>query len=1015
MTALLRRKSVQILLLVIGGGFIVGSFFTNCGRAMLGAVTYSSASAEGYGLGNQAVNVSASVCPADQVPIGLDNSLNIICGPTQSTGSDQTSCPANTSLYQTKTTGLICVPNTSWDRPGAMCPVGQYLIAYTGNSIECAAPTSNVGTSTHELLCPSGQYLNGISSSGDPVCLPLSSVVPGPTVCPIGQFLFDIQGSVPDCRNKPWPPSAPLSCSDNSAIIGWQAALLLCQQTAGAPGANFNCQLGQILSTASNGAGTCTNVPDPDLSHLCPPGFDLTLMDGKFHCDPLGTGSTPQCPIGQFLTGFNNGQPVCTSLQILHLPGSCPNGSYPIGISNGKLLCAPFQNVVLPNQQYSCLPNSQVLCSVTGGIGSQTCNSQGTGFTGPCSPAACYTGYKMSQGACVQETCIPGSQTACTVSNGSGIKYCDQNGSYGPCQLQSCASGFVMVGGQCLPKICTPGSTVTCSNGPAYGVRICLGDGTQYSDCVYNSCQNGYALKGQTCVDVAPPRIVFSSIPTDPTNGKTASLIFSVIDNESGVKTTTCALDGANFAPCQSPITLNGLTNGPHAFTVTATDNAGNSATQTAKWSNLICSPVGSQASCSIPNGTGAKTCQADGTYSSCAPTSCDSGYKLVNGSCVSVKCDPGYNLVGSGCVDQAPPVINVTSAPADPTVGNSVSVQFTVTDSGSGVGSVTCQLDQAQPVSCSSPFTLNNLNPGAHTLVITALDNAGNNAYKSTSWHSMACLPGSSVGCGILNGAGQQSCLADGSGYGMCGVMNCNTGYVISNNMCLPQSVACPLPWGGTIASGASVTAYKDALVSAGSQCQSEVRTCSTSGIFSGSYTYRSCSVSAPQTQDYKIPGVYTFTVPTYQSLTVEVWGGGGGAQGCGVLYGIPVCNGGDYGGDSSFGANLIAEGGRGVNGGKGSGGSVNLTGENGNWNNWNCPGLGGGSPNGGGRDGRAPGGGGDGICFGWGVNGGGGGGYTKFVYAQGQLNPGDKIQVRVGAGGYVNGASGEVKITWQ
>jgi len=55
----------------------------------------------------------------------------------------------------------------------------------------------------------------------------------------------------------------------------------------------------------------------------------------------------------------------------------------------------------------------------------------------------------------------------------------------------------------------------------------------------------------------------------------------------------------------------------------------------------------------------------------------------------------------------------------------------------------------------------------------------------------------------------------------------------------------ACALPWGGSIASGTSVTAYAAYSVGCGSTCSSQTRTC-TNGSLSGSYGASSCSVSA-------------------------------------------------------------------------------------------------------------------------------------------------------------------------
>jgi hypothetical protein len=54
-----------------------------------------------------------------------------------------------------------------------------------------------------------------------------------------------------------------------------------------------------------------------------------------------------------------------------------------------------------------------------------------------------------------------------------------------------------------------------------------------------------------------------------------------------------------------------------------------------------------------------------------------------------------------------------------------------------------------------------------------------------------------------------------------------------------------CTLPWGGSISSGASVTAYQTSSVACGSSCVSQTRTC-TNGTLSGTYTNASCSVAS-------------------------------------------------------------------------------------------------------------------------------------------------------------------------
>ena len=217
------------------------------------------------------------------------------------------------------------------------------------------------------------------------------------------------------------------------------------------------------------------------------------------------------------------------------------------------------------------------------------------------------------------------------------------------------------------------------------------------------------------------------------------------------------------------------------------------------------------------------------------------------------------------------------------------------------------------------------------------------------------------------------------------------------------------------------------------------------------------------------------TFIVPAYDTLTVEVWGGG--ASGVSLNYGW-----GAGGGQSSFNSTVIAGGGlsgsgyTGSGGGSPSGGDVppsqtGGTGGNGTRRRDNCSsassGAGGSSPyggggggsvyNGSGNSGQAPGGGGSGPATrgfytrqvynshdryvydswrrswswvgGWKTEyvwycesgaGGGGGAYAKKTYSIGDLTPGASVPITVGAAGVRSGtsvgpgASGQVKITW-
>ena len=90
------------------------------------------------------------------------------------------------------------------------------------------------------------------------------------------------------------------------------------------------------------------------------------------------------------------------------------------------------------------------------------------------------------------------------------------------------------------------------------------------------------------------------------------------------------------------------------------------------------------------------------------------------------------------------------------------------------------------------------------------------------------------------------------------------------------------------------------------------------TSYTFTASDGTQPCSVTIPMdvvaipsnanlagSQTYSTPGTYTFTVPTYSQLTVQLWGGGGGGGGGGF---VPSYGGGGGGYSyATYGANTL------------------------------------------------------------------------------------------------------------
>jgi hypothetical protein len=191
-----------------------------------------------------------------------------------------------------------------------------------------------------------------------------------------------------------------------------------------------------------------------------------------------------------------------------------------------------------------------------------------------------------------------------------------------------------------------------------------------------------------------------------------------------------------------------------------------------------------------------------------------------------------------------------------------------------------------------------------------------------------------------------------------------------------------------------------------------------------------KECAKCVAGSQTFSTPGATSFAIPSYETLTVEVWGGGG----AGSAYGQTAAP--TAGGKSSFNGTVVAEGGAsgptGI-GGTASGGTTNSVGGNGGpaceagYPVLCGEGPGGSAPSGGagghnksldgcgggdGQDGAAPGGGGGGtwtcqgtwwLGTGWGYGGGGGGAGASaaIAYAKGSLAVGSSVPVIVGAGG--------------
>ena len=119
-------------------------------------------------------------------------------------------------------------------------------------------------------------------------------------------------------------------------------------------------------------------------------------------------------------------------------------------------------------------------------------------------------------------------------------------------------------------------SSESCGSGAAYtsSVRTNLTNGTHVLRVQGRTSGGSYGPVTSVpfSVGTQPPDTTITEQPSSPSNSSSATFGFS----SSGAGTFECSLDAAAFTTCTSPTTLEGLTVGPHTFTVRAIDLFGN-------------------------------------------------------------------------------------------------------------------------------------------------------------------------------------------------------------------------------------------------------------------------------------------------------------------------------------------------------------------------------------------------------------------------------------------------------
>ncbi|MGH2724087.1 MAG: Ig-like domain-containing protein [Actinomycetota bacterium] len=297
-------------------------------------------------------------------------------------------------------------------------------------------------------------------------------------------------------------------------------------------------------------------------------------------------------------------------------------------------------------------------------------------------------------------------------------------------------------------------------------------------------------------IDTQAPDVAITSAPSDPTSSTEATFTFTA---EEGAA-TECDLDGAGFAPCDSPTAYEGLAEGPHTFTVRATDAAGNSATDSVAWTVDLTPPqtaIGDGPD-ELTNSTEATftfqadeavdgfQCDLDGTgFEACDSPKTYEG--LADGThTFSVRAtDLAGNLESTATwtwtIDTVAPAATIDDGPQGAVATAAATFSFS-----SELGATfECDLDGAGFTACSSPQGYAGLADGNHTFSVRAIDEAGNTgAPASRAWTVDTVPPEVEITSGpqaLTNQADASftftaeegaatECDLDGAGFAPCG-----------------------------------------------------------------------------------------------------------------------------------------------------------------------------------------------------------------------------------------------------
>lgn len=297
------------------------------------------------------------------------------------------------------------------------------------------------------------------------------------------------------------------------------------------------------------------------------------------------------------------------------------------------------------------------------------------------------------------------------------------------------------------------------------------------------------------------PTVSITGGPSGTVTSTSADFTFDVTD-DTGSVSVECSLDGGGYSACSSSggQSYSGLGDGPHSFTVRATNADGN-ASDTRGWTVDTTGP-----STSITSAPASLTNQTSATFGFSAAESATFACSLDGGGFAPCSSGVSYTGLGGGAhtfavratdgvgntgpeaghawtIDTSAPTTTITGGPTGTTGPDG----HTFTFDASEAATFECRLDGAGFGACSSGVSYSGLGDGSHTFDVRATDTAGNlGAPASRTWTVDAAPPQTTITSGPAEGSTTNNaaptfgftssegsstfqCSVDGGGYASC------------------------------------------------------------------------------------------------------------------------------------------------------------------------------------------------------------------------------------------------------